>query len=179
PRAHALPRPQGLSRRGRAHEGGPREHGLLARGTGATPRPARRRARREPPDAPQAPGLHDEVRAQARGAGRPAKGGPRTSEEGVRRAARAVVQGRAAPGPARRVRARRDPARRPLQARGDRAAAGRARRRPARPPEEALHATRLPALGAAIPPGLSVLSRRERPTPATRGSATSGPAQRA
>src|SRR5439155_20826821 len=47
--------------------------------------------------------------------------------------------------------------RRALQARGDRAAPGGARRRPTRPPEEALHAARLSALGAAVPPRLSGL----------------------
>src|SRR5213076_159251 len=153
-RAHAVPRPEGVSRRGRAREGGPREHGLLAGGARAAPRPSGRGARGEPADAPEAPRPHDEVRAQARALGRAAARDPRAPEEGLRRPARPLVSRRAGAAPQGRVRARRDPPSRPLPAGRGRAPPRRACGGAARPPEEALHAPGLPALGLAVPPGV-------------------------
>src|SRR5882724_9053751 len=155
PRAHVLPRSQGLPRRGSADEDRPGEHGLFPGGSGTAPRPARRGAGGAASDGPEASRPHDEVRPQARPRRYAPARDPRAAEEGLRDSARPLVPRRAPSARARGVRSRRDPSRWPLPSGDGRAPPVRAREPAAGPPEEALHASRVPALGRALPTEVS------------------------
>src|SRR5207245_663029 len=170
--AHALSRPQGVPRRGRAHEGGPREHGLLTGGAGAAPRSPGRRARGEPADPAAAPGPDDQVRAQAHARGDAAARDPGAPKERLRRPAGTLVPRRPGAPPPGPLRARRDPPRGPVPAGHGRAPPHRARGRASRPSEEAVHAPGLPALGLAVPSGVKRRLLDWLACPACRGAGT-------
>src|SRR5436309_3502074 len=96
--------PQGLSRRGRAAEGGPRVDGVLAGGARAPARPPRGGGRRRPAARDEAASAHHQARAQVAAAQPAAPRHRAAAQAGLRRAARALVPHRAAAARARGVR---------------------------------------------------------------------------
>src|SRR2546427_1265963 len=118
------------------------------------PRSPGRRARGEPADPSEAPGPHDQVRAQAHARGDAAARDPGAPKEGLRRPAGTLVPRRPGAPPPGPLRARRDPPRGPVPAGHGRAPPHRARGRASRPSEEAVYAPGLPALGLAVPSGV-------------------------
>src|SRR5206468_574729 len=83
--------PQGLSRRGRAAEGGPRVDGVLAGGARAPARPPRGGGRRRAAARDEAAPAHHQARAQVAAAQPVAPRHRAAAQAGLRRAARALV----------------------------------------------------------------------------------------
>src|SRR5262249_54860890 len=152
---HPLSRSQGLSRRGRAPEGGPRRDGLLIGGARAAARSPRGGDRRRDAAADEAAWAHDQARAEVAGGPPLARRHRPATQTRPRRAARALVSdGAAAAGP-RGMRGGRAAPRGTRERRGGDESHSRAHARRSRSPQEALYTAGAAAVDRASPRGLS------------------------